>query len=103
MEPETRRRNLPLMVNNARSLPWPGTSHLLTLVEWRLPNNWESRYAPVLLETFCETPRFAGTCYRDASKVGATQGRGSTRRKRALPVKDAEASAARLEADPQKK
>ena len=79
-------------------------SHALTLVERRLPDDWELRYAlrPVLLETFCETPRFSGTCYRAASKVGATQGRGNTRRERALPVKDAEALAAGLEADPQK-
>ncbi len=74
------------------------------MVERRLPDDWESRYAPVLLETFCETPRFSGTCYRAASKVGATQGRSKldTRRERALPVKDAEAPAAGLEADPQK-
>ena len=105
-DPEARRRNLPLVVNNARALPWVRiknlASHVLTLVERRLPDDWESRYAPVLLETFCETPRFAGTCYRAASKVGATQGRGSTRRECALPVKDAEAPAAGLEADPQK-
>ena len=32
----------------------------------------------MLLETFCETPRFAGTCYRAANwiHVGQTQGRG---------------------------
>ncbi len=91
-DPEARRRNLPLVVNNARALPWVRiknlASHVLTLVERRLPDDWESRYAPVLLETFCETPRFEGTCYRAASKVGKTQGRGSTRRERALPVKD---------------
>ena len=97
---ETRRRNLPLVVNNARFLilPWVRirnlASHILALVERRLPDDWDLRYAlrPVLLETFCETPRFAGTCYRAANwiKVGATQGRGKldTRKERALPVKD---------------
>ena len=99
-DPETRRRNLPLAVNNARFLilPWVRiknlASHILALVERRLPDDWEGRYAlrPVLLETFCETPRFEGTCYRAANwiKVGVTQGRGKldTRRRRALPAKD---------------
>ena len=35
------------------------------------------------------------------SKVGKTQGRGSTRKERALPVKDAEAPATGLEEKPQ--
>jgi len=32
----------------------------------RLPADWIARYhiRPVLLETFVERPRFAGTCYR---------------------------------------
>ena len=83
--------------------PCPGSkiSRPLALVERRLPDDWERRYAPVLLETFCETPRFEGNCYRAASKVGKTQGRGSTRKERALPVKDAEAPAAGLEEEPQ--
>ena len=98
--PETRRRNLPLAVNNARFLilPWVRinnlASHILALVERRLPDDWERRYAlrPVLMETFCESPRFEGSCYRAANwiKVGKTQGRGKldTRKERALPVKD---------------
>ena len=55
-------------------------SYALTLVERRLPDDWELRYAlrPVLPETFREMPRFAETCYRAASKVGATQGRAAT-------------------------
>ena len=69
--------------------------HPLALVERRLPDDWESRYAlgPVLLETFCETPRFEGICYRAANwiRVGRTQGRGKN--ERALPVKDVEAPA----------
>ena len=66
----------------------------LALVERRLPDDWENRYAlrPVLMETFCESPRFDGTCYRAANwiKVGRTQGRGKldVRNERALPVKD---------------
>jgi hypothetical protein len=45
-----------------------------------LPADWERRYGyrPVLLETFVESERFAGTCYRAANWtcVGQTQGRG---------------------------
>ena len=45
----------------------------------------------MLLETFCATPRFAGTCYRAANWIhlGQTQGRGKldTRREYAKPVK----------------
>ena len=46
---------------------------------------------PVLLETFVEVGRFAGTCYRAANwvEVGLTQGRGKGDRhhRAALPVK----------------
>jgi len=46
----------------------------------RLPQDWQLRYGyrPVLLETFVENPRFAGTCYKAANWicVGITQGRG---------------------------
>jgi hypothetical protein len=45
-----------------------------------LPAHWEERYGyrPVLLETFVESERFTGTCYRAANWtcVGWTQGRG---------------------------
>jgi len=45
-----------------------------------LPDHWQAVYGyrPVLLETFVETPRFQGTCYKAANWVylGQTQGRG---------------------------
>ena len=97
---EHRRCNLPLVVNNARFLilPWiriPNlASHLLAQVQRRLPDDWQRRYAirPVLLETFCETPRFDGAAYRSANwiLVGKTQGRGKLDRHHefARPVKD---------------
>ena len=97
--PAQRQRNLPLVVNNARFLivPWiriPNlASHLLAQLQRRLPHDWQRRYAlrPVLLETFCETPRFLGTCYQSANWlcVGHTQGRGKldVHRQSALPVK----------------
>ena len=84
--PEQRRRNLHLIVNNARFLilPWIRYKNLasraLALVSRRLADDWHDRYAyrPVLLETFVEKPRFAGTCYKAANwqQLGDTQGRG---------------------------
>ena len=81
-----RQRNLGLIVNNARFLipPWIRVkglaSKLLAMAARRLPADWAGRYGyrPVLLETFVEAQRFAGTCYRAAnwSCVGQTQGRG---------------------------
>ena len=96
----TRQRNLPLVVNHARYLilPWiriPSlASHLLACLQRQLPDDWQQRYGirPVLLETFCETPRFAGTCYRAANWIhlGQTQGRGKldTRHEYNQPVKN---------------
>ena len=66
---------------------------LLAQLQRRLPHDWERRYAlrPVLLETFCESARFLGTCYQSANWlcVGYTQGRGKldVHRQSALPVK----------------
>lgn len=46
----------------------------------RLTDDWLQcyDYRPVLLETFVETPRFRGTCYKAANwtYLGDTQGRG---------------------------
>ncbi len=94
------RVDLPLVVNHARYLilPWillPSlASHLLACLQRQLPRDWHQRYGirPVLLETFCETPRFHGTCYRAANWIhlGQTQGRGKldTRHEYAEPVKN---------------
>jgi hypothetical protein len=78
--------NLWGIVNNARFLilPWIRVhclaSKLLSMASRVLPADWEQRYGyrPVLLETFVETGRFQGTCYRAANWrcVGQTQGRG---------------------------
>ena len=40
----------------------------------RLPHDWERRYAlrPVLLETFCESARFLGTCSSVGQKAAAS-------------------------------
>ena len=83
---EQRRRGLPLIVNNARFLilPWVQSKNLaskiLAMVARQLPIDWYERYniRPVLMETFVETERFAGTCYKAANwiHVGRTKGRG---------------------------
>lgn len=84
--PAQRERHLHLVVNNARFLilPWVRSrnlaSRLLAMATRRLPNDWHERYGyrPVLVETFVETPRFQGTCYKAANwlQLGDTQGRG---------------------------
>lgn len=96
---EQRRAGLPLVVNNARFLiaPWVQAANLastlLAQVARRLPDDWEARYRykPVLLETFVQRPRHAGTCYRAANwrYLGDTQGRGKLDRqhRRDQPVK----------------
>ena len=98
--PEQRKRNLHLIVNNARFLilPWIMSQNLaskiLSSVSKRLPADWRGRYgySPVLLETYVETDRFRGTCYKAANwiHVGQTQGRGKLDRyqQRSLPRKE---------------
>jgi len=80
-----RKRNLHLIVNNARFLilPWVRSknlgSRILSLAARRIADDWQQsyRYRPVLLETFVEKRRFAGTCYKAANwiRVGETTGR----------------------------
>lgn len=95
-----RQKNLQLVVNNARFLilPWIESkglaSKILSLISRRLPNDWQQRYGyrPVLLETFVESPRHRGTCYKAANwiNVGKTAGRGKKchTHKQILPIKD---------------
>jgi hypothetical protein len=83
---EQRERRLHLVVNNARFLilPWVQchnlASRLLGMATRRLADDWQQCYGlrPVLVETFVETPRFHGTCYKAANwiRLGETQGRG---------------------------
>ena len=112
----TREKQLGRLLNNARFLgncsmrcstscihavvilPWVRVPNLaskvLAMSARQLPVAFELRYGvrPVLLETFVETGRFQGTCYRAASWccLGQTAGRGKLDRykRRALPVKD---------------
>jgi hypothetical protein len=81
----------------AAILPWvrvPGlASHVLGQVLRRLGRDWRRKYArPLeLVETFVDTSRFAGGCYRAANwiEVGRTTGRTRQDRDRQLqaPVK----------------
>lgn len=83
---EKRKENLQLVVNNSRYLilPWINSKNLaskiLGLVAKRIGDDWQSRYKyrPVILETFVEKNRFAGTCYKAANWkwVGTTKGLG---------------------------
>jgi len=65
-------------------LPWVKVSglasHVLSRVAGRLSGDWQRKYGhPIyLLESFVDTTRFRGTCYRAASWhwVGQTRGRG---------------------------
>ena len=60
----------------------------------QLPNDWQKQYqiTPVLMETFVETDRFAGTCYKAANwiHVGNTKGRGKLgpSGKQSVPIKN---------------
>jgi hypothetical protein len=83
---ELRRRNVHLVAYNSRYLifPWVRVrylaSHLLSRVVKILSADWEQLYHhPVhFIETFVNTPRYKGTCYRAANWVymGKTTGRG---------------------------
>lgn len=83
---ETRERNLQLIVNNSRFLilPWVKVknlaSHVLSKLAKELIPQWQEAYgiAPVLMETFVDSRRFRGTCYRASgwARLGTTQGRG---------------------------
>ena len=95
-----RRNNLQRVVCNSRFLIAPYVrvpnlaSHVLSLCNRRLAGDWQGRYGtePVLVETFVDRERHAGTSYRAANwvKLGCTQGRGrqDRRNKKSLSVKD---------------
>jgi hypothetical protein len=84
--PEVRRRRIHFVAYNTRYLipPWIQVphlaSHLLSRMTKMLPQEWEKVYRhPVYFaETFVDTTRHRGTCYRAANWVfmGRTTGRG---------------------------
>ena len=95
-----RKKNLHLIVNNARFLilPWVQSKNLasmiLAMAARQLPRDWlaQYNYRPVLMETFVEKQRFEGTCYKAANwrYLGQTKGRGKLgpAGKQSVPIKD---------------
>jgi hypothetical protein len=83
---EARERNRHLLAYNSRFLilPWIQVphlaSHLLGRIARTISQDWQKVYNhPILwLETFVDTERFAGTCYKAANwtLLGLTSGRG---------------------------
>jgi len=98
--PERRARHLHLLTNNTRFLilPFVRVPHLaswiLGRVLRRLSADWQKKYghAIVLVETFVERERFAGTSYQASNwiRLGATTGRSrqDCRHTLQVPVKD---------------
>ena len=89
---KTRENNLHLISNNLRFLilPWVQVSclasYLLALNRHRLSQDWQNLYNhPVyLLETFVDTERYIGTCYKADNWicVGQTTGQGKLSKSR---------------------
>ncbi|MGH9628183.1 MAG: Druantia anti-phage system protein DruA [Bryobacteraceae bacterium] len=83
---EARRRNIRFIAYNTRFLilPWVRVdhlaSHILSRMAARISEDWQQLYGhPIyFLETFVDSERFRGTCYRAANwkLLGETTGRG---------------------------
>jgi hypothetical protein len=98
--PGQRQARLSWIANNHRFLILPSidvpslAGHVLGRVARRIVEDWGTKYGHpvVLLETFVERARFAGTCYQGANwqALGWTSGRSRQDRRRTLqvPVKD---------------
>lgn len=98
--PGQRRQRLQFLTNNTRLLilPFVAVRHLaswvLGRVLRRLSRDWEEKYGHgiVLVETFVERDRFAGTSYQAANWIllGSTTGRSRQDRRHTLrvPIKD---------------
>jgi len=81
-----RAKRLHLIVSNSRFLifPWVKVpnlaSHVLSLIPNRIGNDWLQKYnfKPVLIETFVDTEKYAGTIYKAANwqHLGQTTGQG---------------------------
>ena len=88
----TRSARLPRIALNSRFLILPSVqvphlaSHVLGLATRQLAGDWQQRYGdkPVLVETFVDSSRYRGTCYRAANwiELGLTEGRGRQDRAR---------------------
>jgi hypothetical protein len=73
----TRAQRLSMVVGNSRFLILPTVqvthlaSHVLGLASRQLGSDWQRHYGerPVLLETFVDSSRYRGTCYRAANWI----------------------------------
>lgn len=89
--PVQRAARLQALTNQTRFLilPWVEVrclaSHILGLVVGRLRADWQSKYArPLeLVETFVDSSRFTGACYRAANWIALGRTTGRTRQDRA--------------------
>lgn len=107
--PRQREACLSWVANNHRFLILPFVdvrylaSHVLGQVARRIAADWRGKYGHpvVLLETFVERERFAGTCYRAANwqALGPTRGRSRQDRTRTLQVPVKEVYTCPLRAD----
>jgi hypothetical protein len=98
--PAVRRKHLHLIAYNTRFLvlPWVKVrhlaSHILALAMRTISADWQSAYGHPIhyLESFVDTERFAGTCYKAANWMclGQTTGRGKKDKKHvvSLSLKD---------------
>jgi hypothetical protein len=92
--PAQRQAHLQQITNNTRFLvlPWVQVpqlaSHILSLVVSRLRQDWQCKYArPLqLVETFVDTTRFRGVCYRAANWLDLGQTTGRTRQDRSHQI-----------------
>ncbi len=85
-----RKRNQGLVINNNRFLifPWVKVknlaSYVLGNINRRICRDWQDcwNYTPVLMETFVDPERYAGTCYKAANweYLGMTTGMGLARK-----------------------
>jgi hypothetical protein len=81
--------NLPWIIDNSRFLIFPHVqirhlaSHVLGQLARRASADWQRQwgFSPLLMETFVDPRRYAGTCYRAAGwkLLGETSGRGLVR------------------------
>jgi len=81
--------NLGWIINNTRFLilPWVKVrylaSHVLGQIARRIGHDWQDRwgYEPLLMETFVDPQRYAGSCYKASNwqYLGMTTGEGLAR------------------------
>jgi len=93
---EKREKNLSLICNNTRFLilDWIRIAHLASHVLGaclrRLSSDWKRRYGTdiTLVETFVDTTRYKGTCYKASNfiQIGQTKGRGRQDRDRTVKI-----------------